>query len=60
MLRIPPRTAAECDALAAAHERRAGALPPGGEAREEYRGFLIARAAILRGTASALRQDAPR
>lgn len=56
----PPRTAAECDALAAAHERRATALPPGSEAREDYRAALIARAAILRGTASALRQEAPR
>lgn len=56
MHRTPPATPAECDALAADHERRAIALPPG-EARDDLRAALIARAAFLRGIASAARQE---
>jgi hypothetical protein len=50
----PPRlTPSEAASAAAAHERRAIALPPGCPGREDYRAALIARAAILRAIASA-------
>jgi hypothetical protein len=48
-----------CEALAAAHERRAAALPTG-KAADDLRAALIARAASLRGTASTIRREAPR